>query len=554
MPRRNNTNNFIFDGVSGLLQQWANTRYRNGHMIMPGTIPAGTLLYHGTTDNTIPSTPEWLATDPEHAHLFCREFSPNTGCYMLTVAPVRPLNILYLDGSSAAKMYGSMDTQDVLIWGETIDSGDRVYNEPARIEWFCNWIKEKGYELDGIVRMEPDFEIMLCDFSSPALFTVSFSHLNPGWKFNPNFPEPREPLPPGQRSSPIPLYAYRVIEAGMWHNDFPGETRHKVDLTKMISFYDEGTFPSLVEGRRGQERWEHRVGNVTIEEREKLMAQLDEALTSRDAGSGVDWTSMHRVIIHRYSERLEVLQYLLSNATQSATQTLDEDMGHIHAFVRGAIAQYMLHSAKPNSRAVRQAWAAPIFEQCATAYTFSLNASPLAAKMTKTERLMQGAVDGVLYEVCRVLVGIWAEGEEIGLGESEPELRFDEPDGLQKVAKSWLREVESLMEWLDWSVWVKCKPACGEEETCFLPTWPFLPHRAEPPWPRWPPQTPNLNGSKPEEPTSRLLPFLGPRGNDASALGREKADKRPDMFQKPTPMCMRRMRPYRIPYDLEWGF
>jgi len=30
------------------------------------------------------------------------------------------------------------------------------------------------------------------------------------------------------------------------------------------------------------------------------------------------------------------------------------------------------------------------------------------------------------------------------------------------------------MDWLDWSMWIKCKPACGFEEICYLPTWPFF--------------------------------------------------------------------------------
>lgn len=143
-------------------------------MIVPGTIPTGTLLYHGTSINSIPSHPEWLATDPEHAHLFCRELTPNTGCYLLTLAPVRPLNVLYFDGSSAAKMYGAMDTQELFTHGNVVDTSERVYDEPQRIKWFCDWIQEKGYDLDGIVRMEPDLYVF-----SVHLILVLMIHLRP---------------------------------------------------------------------------------------------------------------------------------------------------------------------------------------------------------------------------------------------------------------------------------------------------------------------------------------------------------------------------------------
>ncbi|RDB25964.1 hypothetical protein Hypma_006274 [Hypsizygus marmoreus] len=120
-PPANSTDNLVFDTVSSLLQHWPNTRYRNGHTLVPGTIPPGTLLYHGTSTPHIPSVPEWLATDPEHSYLFCRTFVRNStadGCWHLTLSTTRTLRILYFDGSSAAKMGGGpMDSQDVLLWG-----------------------------------------------------------------------------------------------------------------------------------------------------------------------------------------------------------------------------------------------------------------------------------------------------------------------------------------------------------------------------------------------------------------------------------------------------
>jgi hypothetical protein len=41
---RNATDNLIFTTVASFLQQWPNTRYRNGHAIVRGTIPVGTVL------------------------------------------------------------------------------------------------------------------------------------------------------------------------------------------------------------------------------------------------------------------------------------------------------------------------------------------------------------------------------------------------------------------------------------------------------------------------------------------------------------------------------
>lgn len=63
----------------------------------------------------------------------------------------RDLRLLYFDGSSAAKMpNGTMDSQDLVIWGN-IDEY-RSYKERERIDTLCEWGKKYG--LDGFVRME----------------------------------------------------------------------------------------------------------------------------------------------------------------------------------------------------------------------------------------------------------------------------------------------------------------------------------------------------------------------------------------------------------------
>ena len=61
----------------------------------------------------------------------------------------RPLKVVYFDGSSAAKLpYGSLDTQDLVVWGKT--SSGRVSNERPRIEKLCDWAKK--FDVDAFVR------------------------------------------------------------------------------------------------------------------------------------------------------------------------------------------------------------------------------------------------------------------------------------------------------------------------------------------------------------------------------------------------------------------
>lgn len=118
-----------------------------GHNIVTGVIPIGTLLYHGTLLDTIPTGPEWIATDPEHSIIFCREMEG--GGWHLTLAATRTLKLLYFDGNSAAKIpEGTMDTQDIITWGGP--RPDRFNDEWNRIRDLCAWGKE--FKIDGFVR------------------------------------------------------------------------------------------------------------------------------------------------------------------------------------------------------------------------------------------------------------------------------------------------------------------------------------------------------------------------------------------------------------------
>ena len=125
-----------------------------GHNIVPGIIPKGTLLYRGSNDDKLPAIPDWVATDPEHAYIFCRNIPPPAslrpqGCWQLTLVTTRPLKVVYFDGSGGAKLpNGSLDTQDLLAWGEA--SSGKVSSERPRIEKLCKWAKR--FDVDAFVR------------------------------------------------------------------------------------------------------------------------------------------------------------------------------------------------------------------------------------------------------------------------------------------------------------------------------------------------------------------------------------------------------------------
>ncbi|TFK68719.1 hypothetical protein BDN72DRAFT_888457 [Pluteus cervinus] len=532
-PSVDSTSHLVFDTVASLLQHWPNTRYRNGHNIIPGIVPVGTLMYHGRGTQEIPDKPDWVATDPEHSRLFCANFEPG------------PLKILYFDGSSAAKMQGgSMDTQDHVAWKAT--RPDWVHNERKRIVDLCNW--GKRYQLDGFYRMEMDFEIMLCDFQS-GIQLASSIQLNSEFNF-PNRTGPGEIIAADIPRNPIPpplRIGYQVLQAGAWHNFYPGESRLKLDLTRLISFYDTDTFPSLVQARSGVDRLQHRTSGISEKDVQVLHERLDEVL--RDFGnpqdvhlaqgsasrSGVDWRTLYQVIVDRYADRLEMLQYILNstdptaeNYSQNHTQTVDNAMYRLQLM----LTTYALRTARPPTvdTGVDKglSWASPVYQYCATTHTSALY--PFKSSFTKSEHLLLSALEGTNREICRVLVRLWAEGKQVGI---DPGLPFQPSDDDHGNSDNWLPmlnrwrdEVNGLMGWLGWSLWLKCRPVCGMEETCYLPTWPWFKTR----------------------PPAIKDPFEG----DFGAAGHDMHDNEPDPdneeWRNPLPRCIRHIEPF------DWRF
>ncbi|KAG2140055.1 hypothetical protein DEU56DRAFT_735341 [Suillus clintonianus] len=508
-PSENATRNLIFDTVHSLLHLWPNTRYRNGHNIVPGMMPTGTLLYHGTYYDTIPSGPEWTATDPEHSIIFA---GGNGSGWHLTLAATRPLKVLYFDGSSAAKVpEGTMDMQDIIAWGKV--QPERFFDEKQRIKDLCTWGKVFG--IDGFIfRMEVDFEVMLCDFTA-GVEVVSFLHV-----VIPKEEMPYPRFPPIE--SDVWVRAFEVTHSGSWHNRYSGDSRIVLDLTGLISLYDTALAPSLIPVRAGLERCDHRVLGISTDDISQVMRKLTEVISRPDpVGSGIDWKTLIHVIVDRYADRLELMQHLL-NFTSSDSQELFQRAKLAQTQLRVMLTPYLLDSTVVPSAGTPGAdasqWASPIFRLCATAHTSKM--INYMSSMTPSERLLLEAVKDTTREICRVTTKMWADGVTSGLDTLFPVEFNGEPDATQ-IMDFWRHDVQKLMSWLDWSVWIKCRPACGLEEMCYLPTWP-------------------INAPRPKNPPP--LP-RDPRNTTDAQEAEYLADRD---WRKPQPKCIRRFQPYAL--------
>lgn len=236
-----------------------------------------------------------------------------------------------------------------------------------------------------------------------------------------------------------------------------------MDLTGLVSFYDTELVPSLVAVRAGQERWDHRVRDISSKDWSAVKARLEEYYR-RPTGleSGYDWRTLIQVIVDRFAGRLELIRYLLNSSATDPAELLDLAF-KTQTQLRIMLTPYILVSDAPAdpSATADLDWTRSIFKLCGVTHTYVMVLQILA--MTESEKLLFKAVRGTSREICRVVTKMWAAGVYAGI---DPTLNKKESLDIAQVARvwhTWAEDLNYLMTWLDWSVWVKCDPGCDPE-------------------------------------------------------------------------------------------
>ena len=308
---------------------------------------------------------------------------------------------------------------------------------------------------------------MVCDFES-GMELVSVSQIIPYDTVNHSRPDPVNlphhiPPPPGLWPCPPPQLppgwrgrmrslssaAFESTNLGISHNQYPGETQIKIDYSRVLTFFDPALH-SLVEARTGKFRDEFRLDEISKMDTAYILDQLTDMLTRDGQGSGIDWGSVTQVIVDRYGKHLELLRHVLRNPEFKRNVT--EQVAESRSQVLILLTPYMLTSAIPPNLTdpVDRSWIDPVVKRCASTHT----AWPPEALLTPQEKLIKRAVEGVLSQICNVLGDIWVDAfdsENAGIKD------------LERFQLKWESSVANLMDWLDWSIWLKCDPSCGPE-------------------------------------------------------------------------------------------
>ncbi|KAG7843223.1 hypothetical protein KL942_000319 [Ogataea angusta] len=453
---------------------------------IPAYIPEGTLLYHSNHRGQPPKSVEWVAMDYEFSYNFAHlsrnrprkghgpggpggpggpppNFKPPGGkspshgdhppnfdgpSSLFTFQVTKPLDkVIVFGGASASKsLTGEMDTQFVL--SQVADYDD--FDERIAADKICAWGKKHG-GLDGYVRLEVGFEMVICDFEEKMvpISNVSLANATEFIDFPPEkfaALDKREDLN-AERSAVID-----VVDAmsGFEHylagaRAYDGDKRILLDFSKFVTPLNR-TFIH-------PDPYLRRIHNISSELKTELVNSVEEMLsTANDPYGSTNWQVVTDYIVDKFAPMLVNINSSFALYGQHENyQTLGTNLtAYTYNFIRRYLSEPD-HELLPKHRAMAiWDYSHPYQPLKSTADFFVWNAITI----------VQSKIVDTLYDCFTLSKTLLSPLT----GTTLPE---DIDDQILKVKS----ELSGLLESLHWAYYYRCSQSCNFDELCFVPTW-----------------------------------------------------------------------------------
>ncbi|KAI1338250.1 hypothetical protein F5Y15DRAFT_136527 [Xylariaceae sp. FL0016] len=444
----------IFNAVHNAMREFGSALQHNGMSLFPANIAEGVRLYHGTSSTRVPEGLEWLAFEIEHAQNFARPprgppppteadgeeawrpllhdhanpghfiralrhagkpshdepDEPRHG-YLHIYESTRPLRVLYIDGTAAGKTnMGTLDTQDYLLTGKPDRTG---FGDWERAQDLCELAET--WDIDGFIRMEPGFEVIICDFTR-GLRLIS-THQQPETEFTPS-----------ERG----IGMFEWARAASQRYNGIGASRVKLDFSSMVSafFYpvnltnpdaERPDLPRLKETTTSElEIMREHITNTTL----RSVAKVEDI---------IDWQGITDMIVSRYADRLP---------TMADTGSVDvfryeiNSLLDVHIDYRGE--DIDLEAAQ---------------KRCVSFYLSTVQ------PRTPEDHLLYEAFSSTTNLICTNLF-------------KARKIMVEDSNGDQASLFAGKKIARDLMDHLLWSRWKECG-RCQSDEVCFVAMWPL---------------------------------------------------------------------------------
>jgi len=359
---------------------------------------------------------------------------PSRG-YLHTYRPARALKLLYIDGMAASKSpLGTLDTQDLVLLGPDPDHV-HVHGDMKRARGLCalldDWAAAADpVQLDGFLRMEAGFEVLLCQFRPDGpLERVSvrgspFTNETAG----------------DHRDMERRLYFEWLRAAAQRYAGFPAG-RLGLDWGSMVSLFSYDV--DLANPDRSRPDLPRAVGVSDVESR-VLRERMRQVALERSGHQGegirtgaVDWQGIADLIVSRYAGRLVTLAAASAVASRSL---VDVTMDPYLDYLDGGSAAHLV-------------------ERCTKQF---LDPALLQRGVwTPEDRSIYVALETVTGEICST----FAKLRHLlhGTGSVEQDL----------LAGVVHKEATGLMARLSWAIWRRCGRCPAPDEECLVVMFPW---------------------------------------------------------------------------------
>ena len=349
--------------------------------------------------------------------------------YLHTYIPKHSLRLLYIDGLSAGKTSnGTLDTQDLLLLNLTAgDIGGPMGGELMRADGLCELAATIWEDkVDGILRLEGGFEIILCDFEKHLerkdVVTVTASG--------------------GQGRGPMGSWQY--IKAITSRYNGIGGNRVHIDYDSFVSVFAYEGLKGLWDNDVQSDYRMPRLTNVAPSDLHRIRDDVTSLVLYKNwtEESRTDWQAVADNVITRYSSPLHHI-----TTYTPFRENKEELANYLTALLRPFIDDSARNASLEILRCTSQL-VAPLP---------SLSIPP--ASLTP---LAHRALHAVTTRICDSLLTSLSVASS-----STARTSFS-----AVYAEHAVEVVEELVAWLNWTTWKECG-SCGDEEVCFVPIWPM---------------------------------------------------------------------------------
>lgn len=469
--------NHIFNTIHSSMRQWGSSLNHNGMSLFPAIVPQGTILHHGTSMPDAVTGMEWVAFERDHAlqfaHLYltpppgpripgvkdAEEVYPDKNSlisfrnkqhilhaqrqtensdpvwvlpgYLHSYSARKDLRLLYLDGSAAAKTdQGTLDLSDLLLLNNT----QMIYLlEHDRAHRLCQ-IAAKDWDgrIDGFVRMEAGFEIIICSFAKSlrlveALRVEDTDH-------------------GGTIGGETYVFHWLRAVAARYNGIGGSPPRVQLNYNTFLTAY---AYPLDVfeNGSTALPRLTAAPQSVLEDMRSDMKSIIFQPDSfDKITRSSCDWQAIADLIVQKYANPL---QYLITSSEFSKSST--------------RLAQELNYMLRPFFDTLHRD-ATIETKRCAAEFMpFHFNPSD---SHDCTGRLSERAIYTVSYRICSTLINaLWSLDHPSSSSSSSTHSSED-------IHTQHLTALRDLTSYLAWTEWKKCR-GCSWNEICSIPMYPF---------------------------------------------------------------------------------